>query len=100
MPADDRPTRMRYISPAGCRVGGWRDRPPASAGTALDGPWGGSMAAVDDLTELVERAAAAEKLALASKWKDQAEVQALIGRARRAGEEQRQEINSSAGELS
>ena len=46
------------------------------------------MAAVDDLTELVERAAAAEKTALASKWKDQAEVEALIGRARRAAEQQ------------
>jgi hypothetical protein len=42
------------------------------------------MAAVDDLTELVERAAAAEKSALASKWKDEADVQALISRARRA----------------
>ena len=30
------------------------------------------MAAVDDLMELVERAAAAEKSALASKWKDEA----------------------------
>ena len=50
------------------------------------------MAAVDDLTELVERAAAAEKSALASKWKDEADVQALIGRARRAAEEQRQAV--------
>lgn len=47
------------------------------------------MAAVDDLTELVERAAAAERSALASKWKDEAEVQALIVRTRRAAEEQR-----------
>ena len=39
------------------------------------------MAAVDDLTELVERAAAAEKSALASKWKDEADVQALISRS-------------------
>ena len=29
------------------------------------------MAAVDDLTELVERAAAGEKSGLASKWKDE-----------------------------
>jgi hypothetical protein len=50
------------------------------------------MAAVDDLTELVERAAAAEKSALASKWKDEADVQALINRARRAAEEQRQAV--------
>src|SRR3954447_20901493 len=48
------------------------------------------MAAVDDLTELVERAAAAEKSALASKWKDEADVQALISRTRRTAEEQRQ----------
>ena len=50
------------------------------------------MAAVDDLTELVERAAA-EKSALASKWKDEADVQALIMRARRAAEEQRQAVS-------
>jgi hypothetical protein len=29
------------------------------------------MAAVDDLTELVERAAVAEKTALSSKWKEE-----------------------------
>jgi hypothetical protein len=50
------------------------------------------MAAVDDLTELVERAAAAEKSALASKWKEQSDVQALIRRTRTAGEEQRQAV--------
>ena len=50
------------------------------------------MAAIDDLTELVERAAAAEKSALASKWKDEADVQALISRSRRAAEEQRQAV--------
>src|SRR3954465_10616684 len=50
------------------------------------------MAAVDDLTELVERAAAAEKSALASKWKDEADVQALISRTRRTAEEQRQAV--------
>ena len=51
------------------------------------------MAAVDDLTELVERAAAAEKSALASKWKDEADVQSLIRRARRSAEEQRQAVS-------
>jgi len=51
------------------------------------------MAAIDDLTELVERAAAAEKSALASKWKDEADVQALISRSRRAAEEQRQAVS-------
>jgi hypothetical protein len=50
------------------------------------------MAAVDDLTELVERAAAAEKSALASKWREQSDGQALIRRSRTAGEEQRQAV--------
>jgi hypothetical protein len=50
------------------------------------------MAAVDDLTELVERAAAAEKSALASKWKDEPDVQALIRRTRTAAEEQRRAV--------
>jgi hypothetical protein len=50
------------------------------------------MAAVDELTELVERAAAAEKSALASKWKAQSDVQALIRRTRAAAEEQRQAV--------
>jgi hypothetical protein len=54
---------------------------------------GGIMAAVDDLTELVERAAAAEKSALASKWKDESDVQGLIRRTRRAAEEQRQAVS-------
>jgi hypothetical protein len=51
------------------------------------------MAAVDDLTELVERAAAAEKSALASRWKDEAHVQALISRTRRAAEDQQQAVS-------
>ena len=50
------------------------------------------MAAIDDLTELVERAAAAEKSALASKWKDEPDVQSLIRRSRKAAEEQRQAV--------
>ena len=50
------------------------------------------MAAVDDLTELVERAAAAERSALASKWKDEPDVESLIRRARMAAEEQRQAV--------
>ena len=56
------------------------------------------MAAVDDLTELVERAAAAEKSALASKWKDEADVQGLIRRTRRSAEEQRQEDKQAHGQ--
>ena len=51
------------------------------------------MAAIDDLTELVERAAAAEKSALASKWKDEVDVQSLIRRTRTAAEEQRQAVS-------
>jgi hypothetical protein len=50
------------------------------------------MAAVDDLTELVERAAAAEKTVLTSKWKDEPDVQSLIRKTRKAAEEQRQEV--------
>jgi hypothetical protein len=50
------------------------------------------MAAVDDLTELVERAAAAERSGLASKWKDEPDVESLIRRARTAAEEQRQAV--------
>ena len=54
------------------------------------------MAAVDDLTELVERAAAAEKTVLTSKWKDEPDVQALIRKTRKAAEEQRQEVSLDA----
>ena len=50
------------------------------------------MAAVDDLSELVERAAAVEKSALASKWKEESDVQGLIGRMRKAAEEQREVV--------
>jgi alkylation response protein AidB-like acyl-CoA dehydrogenase len=39
------------------------------------------MTAVDDLTELVERAAAAEKVVLASKWREQSDVQVPHDRA-------------------
>jgi hypothetical protein len=51
------------------------------------------MAAVDDLSELVERAAAAEKSALASKWKEESDVQELIRRTRKAAEDQRQAVS-------
>lgn len=47
------------------------------------------MAAIDDLTELVERAAAAERSALAAKWKDRADVAGTVRRVRKAAEEQR-----------
>ncbi|MCE0767375.1 hypothetical protein LWC35_31390 [Pseudonocardia kujensis] len=45
------------------------------------------MSAVDDLSELVERAGAAERAALASKWKDRPEVDALRQKVRRAVDE-------------
>jgi hypothetical protein len=51
------------------------------------------MAAVDDLSELVERAAAVEKSALASKWKEESDVQGLIRKMRKAAEEQRQAVS-------
>jgi hypothetical protein len=51
------------------------------------------MAAIDDLTELVERAAVVEKTALSSKWKEESDVQGLIRRTRKAAEEQRQEVS-------
>jgi hypothetical protein len=51
------------------------------------------MAAIDDLTELVERAAVVEKTALSSKWKEESGVQGLIRRTRKAAEEQRQEVS-------
>jgi hypothetical protein len=55
------------------------------------------MSAVDDLTELVERAAAAERAALASKWKERDDVEALRQKVRRAIDEQRDlERQSSA----
>lgn len=47
------------------------------------------MSAVDDLTELVERAGAAEREALASKWKDRADVESLRRHVRRVLDEQR-----------
>ncbi len=50
------------------------------------------MAAIDDLTELVERAAVAEKTALSSKWKNESDVQELIRRTRKAAEEHRQAV--------
>lgn len=50
------------------------------------------MAAIDDLTELVERAAAAEKSALAAKWKDRGDVAATVRRVRKAAEDQREAI--------
>lgn len=47
------------------------------------------MSAVDDLTELVERAGAAERAALASKWKDRDDVEALRRQVQKAVDDQR-----------
>ena len=50
------------------------------------------MAAIDDLSELVERAAAAERSALAAKWRERGDVAATVRRLRSAAEEQRTAI--------
>ncbi len=55
------------------------------------------MAAIDDLTELVERAAAAERTALASKWKDRPEVEKTANRVRRNAVVQRTELAGATG---
>ena len=47
------------------------------------------MPAVDDLTELVENAAAAERTVLASKWKDRPDVEKMVRRVRKSADEQR-----------
>jgi len=46
------------------------------------------MSAVEDLTELVERAGAAERAALASRWKEREDVDALRRRVESAITEQ------------
>src|SRR3954451_10275241 len=50
---------------------------------------GVAMSAIEDLTELVERAGAAERAALASKWKERSDVEALQRKVRHAIDEQR-----------
>ncbi len=50
------------------------------------------MAAIDDLTELVERAAAVEKVALSSKWRERPDVTKLIARVRKNAADQRDEL--------
>ena len=50
------------------------------------------MAAIDDLTELVERAAAAERLAVSSKWKERDDVVKLVGRVRTSAQGQRDDL--------
>lgn len=50
------------------------------------------MAAIDNLTELVERAAVAEKVALSSKWKERPDVAKMITRVRKGAHEQLNEL--------
>lgn len=59
-----------------------RQRPPPVRDSA-------DVAAVDDLTELVERAGAAERAALASKWKDREHVETLRRQVQGAIDDQR-----------
>jgi len=47
------------------------------------------MSSVEDLTELVERAVVAERAALASKWQERPQVEALRAKVQRALDEQR-----------
>ena len=47
------------------------------------------MAAIDDLSELVENAAAAEKVAVSSKWKERPDVAKMVTRLRKSADEQR-----------
>ena len=60
------------------------------------------MAALDDLVELVERAAAAEKVALASKWKQRSDVAAMITRQKANAAAQRADMarDPAGGQLS
>ena len=51
------------------------------------------MTAVDDLTELVERAAAAEKVVLALKWREQSDVQVPSTEPVSPAAEQRHEMS-------
>lgn len=55
------------------------------------------MSAVDDLTELVERAGAAERAALASKWKERADVGSLRSHVRTVIGEQHELERLSTG---
>lgn len=57
------------------------------------------MAAIDDLTELVENAAAAERTALASKWKERPDVEKMVRRVGKKADTMRadlQEFTDSA----
>jgi len=57
------------------------------------------MAAIDDLTELVERAAVAEKVALSSKWKERPDVAKMIARVGKSTQQQREELGQDTDPL-
>ena len=50
------------------------------------------MAAIDDLTELVEASAAAERYAVASKWKERSDVETMANRMRKRADEHREHL--------
>ncbi|MET0864894.1 MAG: hypothetical protein ABWZ98_11215 [Nakamurella sp.] len=53
------------------------------------------MAAIDDLSELVENAAAAEKVAVSSKWKERPDVAKMVARLSKSADEQRRAITEN-----
>jgi len=55
------------------------------------------VSAADELVELVERAAAAERAVLAARWKDRDEVENMARTARRAADRQR-DLDRTAGD--
>ena len=57
------------------------------------------MAAIDDLTELVERAVVAEKVALSSKWKERPDVAKMIDRVRKSAQQQRDDLSQDTDPL-
>jgi hypothetical protein len=57
------------------------------------------MAAIDDLTELVERAVVAEKVALSSKWKERPDVAKMIDRIRKSTQQQRDDLSQDTDPL-
>src|SRR5690348_5541249 len=100
LPADTgtpgaRPARLTHDGR--CRSAPMRRRstPARPAGVVEVQEW--PMSAVDDLSELVERAGAAERAALASKWKDRPDVDALRRKVRRVLDEHRAAERRSGG---
>jgi hypothetical protein len=58
------------------------------------------MAAIDDLSELVENAAAAEKVAVSSKWKERPDVAKMVARLRKSADDQRSTLSEHVDPLS